>query len=111
MRRAVHGNAAPHLCAGGRRRYRDRDGGGTTGQRVPGGRDHEVGLVRQDVLRPGLLVDINNLPLTGVEDLPGSGLLIGWTKAAPHADRWAAWKSDTRSTAGTLPESQRSCQR
>jgi xanthine dehydrogenase YagS FAD-binding subunit len=31
----------------------------------------EVDLVRQDVLRPGLLVDINDLPLTGVEDLPG----------------------------------------
>jgi len=37
----------------------------------------EVDLVRQDVLRPGLLVDINDLPLTGVEDLPGGGLLIG----------------------------------
>src|ERR1700760_2268578 len=37
----------------------------------------EVDLVRQDVLRPELLVDINNLPLTGVEDLPGGGLRIG----------------------------------
>ena len=37
----------------------------------------EVDLVRQDVLRPGLLVDINDLPLTGVEDLPGGGLRIG----------------------------------
>src|ERR1700760_4401194 len=37
----------------------------------------EVDLVRHDVLRPGLLVDINDLPLTGVEDLPGGGLLIG----------------------------------
>jgi xanthine dehydrogenase YagS FAD-binding subunit len=37
----------------------------------------EVDLVRQDVLRPGLLVDINGLRLTGVEDLPGGGLRIG----------------------------------
>jgi xanthine dehydrogenase YagS FAD-binding subunit len=37
----------------------------------------EVDLTRQDVLRPGLLVDINDLPLDGVEDLPGGGLRIG----------------------------------
>src|SRR4051794_25194596 len=37
----------------------------------------EVDLGRQGVLRPGLLVDINDLPLTGVEDLPGGGLRIG----------------------------------
>jgi len=37
----------------------------------------EVDLVRQDVLRPGLLVDINDLPLDRVEDLPGGGLRIG----------------------------------
>jgi xanthine dehydrogenase YagS FAD-binding subunit len=37
----------------------------------------EADLVRQDVLRPGLLVDINDLPLTGVEDLPDGGLRIG----------------------------------
>jgi xanthine dehydrogenase YagS FAD-binding subunit len=37
----------------------------------------EVDLVRQDVLRPALLVDINDLPLAGVEDLPGGGLHIG----------------------------------
>src|ERR1700755_1819404 len=37
----------------------------------------EVDLVRQGVVRPGLLVDINDLPLTGVEDLPGGGLRIG----------------------------------
>jgi xanthine dehydrogenase YagS FAD-binding subunit len=37
----------------------------------------EVDLVRQDVLRPRLLVDINDLPLTGVEDLPDGGLRIG----------------------------------
>jgi len=37
----------------------------------------EVDLVRQDVLRPGLLVDINDLPLNAVEELPGGGLRIG----------------------------------
>ena len=37
----------------------------------------EVDLVRQDVLRPGLLVDINDLPLDLIEDLPEGGLRIG----------------------------------
>src|SRR6516225_3360870 len=37
----------------------------------------EVDLVRQNVLRPGLLVDINDLPLDRVEDLPGGGLRVG----------------------------------
>jgi xanthine dehydrogenase YagS FAD-binding subunit len=37
----------------------------------------EVDLVRQNVLRPGMLVDINDLPLNRVEDLPGGGLRIG----------------------------------
>src|SRR5215472_8236555 len=37
----------------------------------------EVDLVRQDVLRPGLLVDINDLPLGVIEDLPDGGLRIG----------------------------------
>jgi len=37
----------------------------------------EVDLVRQNVLRPGLLVDINDLPLAGIEDLPGGGLRVG----------------------------------
>src|SRR5215470_4192588 len=37
----------------------------------------EVDLVRQGVLRPGLLVDINDLPLDLVEDLPDGGLRIG----------------------------------
>jgi xanthine dehydrogenase YagS FAD-binding subunit len=36
-----------------------------------------VDLVRQNVLRPGLLVDINDLPLSGIEDLPDGGLRIG----------------------------------
>src|ERR1700722_19207620 len=37
----------------------------------------EVDLVRQNVLRPGLLVDVNDLPLNRVEDLSGGGLRIG----------------------------------
>src|ERR1700751_513698 len=37
----------------------------------------EVDLVREDVLRPGLLVDINDLPLDLIEDLPDGGLRIG----------------------------------
>jgi xanthine dehydrogenase YagS FAD-binding subunit len=37
----------------------------------------EVDLVRQNVLRPGMLVDINHLPLNRVEDLPDGGLRIG----------------------------------
>jgi xanthine dehydrogenase YagS FAD-binding subunit len=37
----------------------------------------EVDLVRQNVLRPGLLVDINDLPLNRVEDLLDGGLRIG----------------------------------
>jgi xanthine dehydrogenase YagS FAD-binding subunit len=37
----------------------------------------EVDLARQNVLRPGLLVDINDLPLDMVEDLPGGGIRIG----------------------------------
>src|SRR6201995_318753 len=37
----------------------------------------EGDLVRQGVRGPGLLVDINALPLTGIEDLPGGGLRIG----------------------------------
>src|ERR1700746_1192273 len=41
------------------------------------GGNTEVDLVRQDVLRPGLLVNINDLPLNRVEDLPDGGLRIG----------------------------------
>ncbi|MEU8682770.1 xanthine dehydrogenase family protein subunit M [Streptomyces sp. NPDC048611] len=37
----------------------------------------EVDLLRLDVLRPHRLVDINRLPLTGVEERSGGGLLIG----------------------------------
>lgn len=37
----------------------------------------ELDLLRLDVLRPHRLVDINGLPLTGVEELADGGLLIG----------------------------------
>ena len=37
----------------------------------------EVDLTRQDVMRPELLVDISDLPLDGVEDLPDGSLRIG----------------------------------
>jgi xanthine dehydrogenase YagS FAD-binding subunit len=37
----------------------------------------EVDLLRQYVVTPSLLVDINDLPLNRVEDLPGGGLRIG----------------------------------
>lgn len=37
----------------------------------------EVDLLRLDVVRPDRLVDINALPLTRIEDLPGGGLRLG----------------------------------
>jgi xanthine dehydrogenase YagS FAD-binding subunit len=37
----------------------------------------EVDLVRQNVLRPSLLVDINDLPLRDIADQPDGGLRIG----------------------------------
>jgi xanthine dehydrogenase YagS FAD-binding subunit len=37
----------------------------------------EIDLLRQNVVRPSRLVDINQLPLTQIEDLPGGGLRIG----------------------------------
>jgi xanthine dehydrogenase YagS FAD-binding subunit len=37
----------------------------------------EVDLMRLNVTRPRLLVDINDLPLVGIEDLPDGGVRIG----------------------------------
>src|SRR6476469_9964456 len=37
----------------------------------------EVDLVRLGIARPDLLVDINDLPLDLIEELPGGGLRIG----------------------------------
>src|SRR5580693_6039727 len=60
----------------------DVDGAIATVRRHPdsaflAGGTTEVDLVRQNVLRPGLLVDINDLPLDRIEDLPDGGLRIG----------------------------------
>ena len=46
------------------------------GQFLAGGTT-EVDLIRANVLEPGLLVDINDLPLAGIEDLDDGGLRIG----------------------------------
>jgi xanthine dehydrogenase YagS FAD-binding subunit len=53
----------------------------------------EVDLTRQDVLRPGLLVDINDLPFDGVDDLPGGGLRIGALARMSDVARAPAVKS------------------
>jgi xanthine dehydrogenase YagS FAD-binding subunit len=37
----------------------------------------EIDLLRQNVVAPSRLVDINALPFNGIEDLPGGGLRIG----------------------------------
>jgi xanthine dehydrogenase YagS FAD-binding subunit len=50
---------------------------GDPGSAFLAGGTTEVDLLRQNVVRPTRLVDINELPLTGVEDLPGGGLRIG----------------------------------
>src|SRR2546429_620424 len=71
------------MTVGGGRGACVRAAGGGAGGPPPagepsrGGATSEVAWRRQDVLRPGLLVDINRLPLDGVEDLPGGGLRIG----------------------------------
>jgi xanthine dehydrogenase YagS FAD-binding subunit len=41
------------------------------------GGTNEVDLVRAGIAHPDLLVDINELPLAQIEDLPGGGLRIG----------------------------------
>ena len=77
--RTVSGDAAVQLRPGQRRRYRDRRWSpARPGQRVPGRRHHRG---RPDAARTccgrALLVDINDLPLDGIEDLPDGGLRIG----------------------------------
>jgi xanthine dehydrogenase YagS FAD-binding subunit len=37
----------------------------------------EVDLIRLNVRRPSMLIDINALPLVGIDDLPGGGVRIG----------------------------------
>ncbi|NEA22932.1 FAD binding domain-containing protein [Actinomadura bangladeshensis] len=63
-------------------RAADTDTAIATVQAHPGGAflaggTTEIDLVRQNVLRPDLLVDINDLPLDRVEDLPDGGLRVG----------------------------------
>jgi xanthine dehydrogenase YagS FAD-binding subunit len=50
---------------------------GEPGSAFLAGGTTEVDLIRLGVARPDLLVDINGLPLTQVEELPGGGLRLG----------------------------------
>ena len=52
-------------------------GGATRTSAFLAGGTTEVDLIRAGVCAPRLLVDINDLPLTAVEDLPDGGLRIG----------------------------------
>jgi xanthine dehydrogenase YagS FAD-binding subunit len=52
---------------------------GGPGRAFLAGGTTEVDLLRLRVIRPDVLVDINNLPLSDVEDLPDGGLRIGAT--------------------------------
>ncbi|WP_157245099.1 FAD binding domain-containing protein [Nonomuraea typhae] len=47
------------------------------GAKFLGGGTNLVDLIRENVERPGTLVDISRLPLTEVEELPGGGLRVG----------------------------------
>ena len=47
------------------------------GAKFLGGGTNLVDLMREDIERPDVLVDITRLPLTEIEDLPGGGLRIG----------------------------------
>src|SRR3954447_18052400 len=51
--------------------------GGDAGSAFLAGGTTEVDLVRLGVARPDLLVDINALPLAGIEELADGGLLLG----------------------------------
>ena len=67
----------------------------------------EVDLVRQDVLRPGLLVDINDLPLDLIEDLPDGGLRIErW-----HGPGSRPRRGRSRTGPNSLPLGSRMCRR
>jgi hypothetical protein len=70
-------------------------------------RTTEVDLVRQDVLRPGLLVDINDLPLDRIEDLPDGGLRIErW-----HGPGSRPRRGRSRTGTNSLPLGSRMCRR
>jgi xanthine dehydrogenase YagS FAD-binding subunit len=47
------------------------------GAKFIGGGTNLVDLMREGVERPGTVIDITTLPLTGVEELPGGGVRIG----------------------------------
>ncbi|MFC4591569.1 FAD binding domain-containing protein [Sphaerisporangium corydalis] len=47
------------------------------GARFLGGGTNLVDLMREDIERPGTVIDITRLPLDGVEELPGGGVRIG----------------------------------
>ena len=67
----------------------------------------EVDLVRQDVLRPGLLVDINDLPLDPIEDPPDGGLRIErW-----HGPGSRPRRGRSRTGTNSLPLGSRMCRR
>jgi xanthine dehydrogenase YagS FAD-binding subunit len=51
--------------------------GGDPGSAFLAGGTNEVDLIRAGIARPDRLVDINDLPLADVDDLPGGGLRIG----------------------------------
>lgn len=50
----------------------------------------EIDLLRLGVTQPDVLVDINDLPLSAIEDLPGGGLRIGATARMTDVARAAA---------------------
>ncbi|GLZ07758.1 carbon-monoxide dehydrogenase medium subunit [Actinomadura sp. NBRC 104412] len=54
----------------------ERVSGDPAGAFLAGGTT-EIDLIRFGLAEPDLLVDINDLPLSGIEDLPGGGLRIG----------------------------------
>jgi hypothetical protein len=63
--------------------------------------------VRQDVLRPGLLVDINDLPLDPIEDPPDGGLRIErW-----HGPGSRPRRGRSRTGTNSLPLGSRMCRR
>lgn len=56
----------------------------TPGARFLGGGTNLVDLMREDVERPEVLIDVTRLPLTEIRELPGGGLRIGATARNSH---------------------------
>ncbi|MGI4878840.1 MAG: FAD binding domain-containing protein, partial [Janthinobacterium lividum] len=61
--------------------------GAIEGVRYLAGGTNLVDLMKEYVERPDRVIDINRLPLTAIEDLPGGGLRLG--ALATNAD--TAW--------------------